>query len=95
VDGIKEEAKRSMRQDAKAIRMQTQNLIDNKNKMLLDAYNRCEEALAAVHSRMKEASKAYGDAYEEALSQQLKIVTERPPSALRLTLYGLCAFACS
>jgi hypothetical protein len=76
VDGIKEEAKRSMRQDAKAIRMQTQNLIDKKNKMLLDAHNRCEEALAAVHSRMQNASKAYGDAYEEALSQQLKIVTE-------------------
>ena len=76
VDGIKDEAKRSMRQDAKAIRMQTQNLIDKRNKMLLDAHNQCEEALSAVHSRMKDASKAYGDAYEEALNQQLQIVKE-------------------
>jgi hypothetical protein len=56
--------------------MQTQNLIDKKNRLLLDAHNQCEVALAAVHSRMKDASKAYGDAYEEALNQQLKIVTE-------------------
>jgi hypothetical protein len=59
VDEIKEQAKKSMRQDATAIRMQTQNLIDKKNRLLLDAHNRCEAALAAVHSRMKDASKAY------------------------------------
>ncbi len=69
-DEIKEQAKKSMRQDATAIRMQTQNLIDKKNRLLLDAHNQCEVALAAVHSRMKDASKAYGDAYEEALNQQ-------------------------
>jgi hypothetical protein len=77
VDEIKEHAKESMWQDATAIRMQTQNLIDKKNRLLLDTHNRCEAALAAVHSRMKDASKAYGDEYEEALNQQLKIVTER------------------
>jgi uncharacterized protein YoxC len=76
VNDIVEQAKESMSQDATAIRMQTQNLIDKKNRLLLDAHNRCEAALAAVHSRMKDASKAYGDAYEEALNQQLKIVTE-------------------
>jgi hypothetical protein len=57
VDEIKEQAKKSMRQDATAIRMQTQNLIDKKNRLLLDAHNRCEAALAAVHSRMKDASR--------------------------------------
>jgi hypothetical protein len=65
-----------MRQDATAIRRQTQNLIDKKNRLLLDSHNKCEAALAVVHSRMKDASKAYGEAYEEALNQQLKIVTE-------------------
>jgi hypothetical protein len=76
VDEIVEQAKESMSQDATAIRMQTQNFIDKKSRLLLDAHNRCEAALAAAHSRMKDASKAYGDAYEEALNQQLKIVTE-------------------
>ena len=65
-----------MSQDATAIWMQTQNFIDKKNRLLQDAHNRCEAALAAVHSRMKDASKAYGDAYEEALNQQLKTVME-------------------
>ncbi len=46
------------------------------HRLLLDAHNRCEAALAVVHSRMKDASKAYGDAYEEALDQQLKTVIE-------------------
>ncbi len=77
VDEIVEQAKESMSQDATAIRMQIQNFIDKKNRLLLDAHNRLEEAaLAAVHTRMKDASKAYGNAYEEALNQQLKIVTE-------------------
>jgi uncharacterized protein YoxC len=76
VNDIVEQAKESMSQDATAIRMQTQNFIDKKNRLLLDAHNRCEAALAAVHSRMKDASKAYGDAYEEALNQQLKIVMD-------------------
>jgi hypothetical protein len=76
VDEIVEQGKESMSQDATAIRMQTQSLIDKKSRLLLDAHNRCEAALAAVHSRMEDASKAYGDAYEEALNQQLKIVTE-------------------
>ncbi len=76
VDEIVEQAKESMSQDATAIRMQTQNFIDKKNRLLLDAHNRCEAALAVVNSRMKDASKAYGDAYEEALNQHLKIVTE-------------------
>ncbi len=39
VDEIKEQAKKSMRQDATAIRMQTQNLIDKKNRLLLDTHN--------------------------------------------------------
>jgi uncharacterized protein YoxC len=76
VDEVVEQAKESMSQDATAIRMQTQNFVDKKNRLLRDAHNRCEAALAAVHTRMKDASKAYGDAYEEALNQQLKIVTE-------------------
>ncbi len=73
VDEIVEQAKESMSQDATAIRMQTQSLIDKKNRLLLDAHNRCEAALAVVHSRMKDASKAYGDAYEEALNQHLNV----------------------
>ncbi len=58
------------------IRMRTQNLIDRKHKMLREAHRQCEEALEAVQSRMNDAFKGYGDAYEEALSQHLKIVTE-------------------
>jgi hypothetical protein len=74
VNGILEQTKESMSQDATAIRMQTQNFIDKKNRLLLDAHTRCEAALKVVHSRMEDASKAYGDAYEEALNQQLKTV---------------------
>jgi flagellar capping protein FliD len=76
VNDIMEQAKESMSQDATAIRMQTQNFIDKKNRLLSEAHTRCEATLAVVHSRMKDASKAYGDAYEEALNQQLKNVIE-------------------
>jgi hypothetical protein len=76
VNDIVEQAKESISQDATAIRMQTQNFIDKKNRLLLDAHTRCEAALEVVHSCMKNASKAYGDAYEEALNQQLKTVID-------------------
>jgi hypothetical protein len=77
VSDIVEQAKESsMSQDATAIRMQTQNFIDKKNRLLLNAHTRCEAALTVVHSRMKDASKAYGDAYAEAFNQQLKTVIE-------------------
>ena len=76
VDDIVEKAKESMSQDATAIRMQTQNLIAKQQKLCADAHVRCEAALAAANTRMKEASKAYGDAYEEALNKQLQTVVE-------------------
>ena len=76
VDEIKEQAKKSMRQDATAIRMQTQNLVDKNYRLLQDMHNKFEASLAAVHTRMKDASKVYGEAYVEALNQQLKTVTE-------------------
>ncbi len=58
------------------IRMRTQNLIDRKHQMLREQHRQCEEALASVQTRVKDAFKGYGDAYEEALGQHLKIVTE-------------------
>ncbi len=58
------------------MRMRTQSLIDRKHQMLREAHRQCEEALASVQSRMKDAFKGYGDAFDEALSQHLKIVTE-------------------
>ncbi len=76
MNDIVEQAKESMSQDATAIRMQVQNFIDKKNRLLLDAHTRCEAALAVAHSRIKDASKAYGDTYEEALNQQLRTVIE-------------------
>jgi hypothetical protein len=44
--------------------------------MLRESHRQYEEALAKVQSRIKDACNAYGDAYEEALSKQLKIVTD-------------------
>ncbi len=76
VNDIADQAKESMSQDAIAIRLQTQNLIDRKNRLLADVHTRCEAALAVAHTRMKDASKAYGEAYEEAFNQQLKTVME-------------------
>jgi hypothetical protein len=76
VDDIVEKAKESMSQDATAIRMQTQNLIAKQQKLCADAHVRCEAALAAANTRMKEASKACCDAYEEALNKQLQTVVE-------------------
>ena len=65
-----------MSQDATAIRMQTQNFIDKQHRLFADAHTRCEAALAVAHTRMKDASKVYGDAYEEALNRQLQTVLE-------------------
>ncbi len=44
--------------------------------MLRESHRECEMALASVQSRMKEAFDGYGDAYERALSEDQKIVTE-------------------
>ncbi len=44
--------------------------------MLREAHRECEEALASVQSRMKDAFNGYGDAYDKALSHHLRIVTE-------------------
>ncbi len=69
---IVEQAKERMSQDATAIQMQTQNFIDKQSRLFADTHARCEAALAANHTRMKETLRAY----EEALSQQLKTVLE-------------------
>ncbi len=58
------------------IRRRTQNLIDRNHQMLREPHRQCEETLTSVQSRMKDAFKGYGDAYEEALVQHLKTVTE-------------------
>ncbi len=76
MDDIVELAKESMSQDATAIRMKTQNFIDKQHRLFVDAHARCEEALAVAHTRMKDVSKEYGVAYEEALNRQLQAVLE-------------------
>jgi hypothetical protein len=80
VDEIKELAKESMSQDANSIRMQTATLIDKNKRILLESHDRLEANLATVRARMKErlqdASKAFTDAYEEVLNQQLKVVMD-------------------
>ena len=52
-----EQAKESMAENALAIRMQTKNFIDKRQGLLADAHTRCEEALAAAHTRMKDVSR--------------------------------------
>ena len=74
VDDIVEQAKESMSQDAIAIRMQTQNFIDKQQRLLADAHARCEEALASAHTRMKDVSREYSVAYEEALDISAKVL---------------------
>ena len=44
--------------------------------MLRESQRECKMALAAVQSRMKEAFDGYGDAFERALSEDQKVVTE-------------------
>ncbi len=71
-----EKAKDSMSQEAMAIRMQTENFIDKRQSLLADAHTRCEEALAAAHTRMRDVSREYNVAYEEALDKHLQTVLE-------------------
>jgi hypothetical protein len=72
VDEVVGQVKESMSQDATAIRMQNQSLIDKQSRLIADAHAQCEVAIAEAHARTKEASLAYG----EALNQQLKTVQE-------------------
>ncbi len=76
VDEIMEQAKESMTQDAVAIRMQTKNFIDKRQSLLADAHTRCEEALAAAQTRIRDVSREYSVAYEEALDKHLQAVLE-------------------
>ncbi len=52
------QAKERMSQDATAIRMRTQNLIDKQGRLVDDTHTRCEAALAANHVRMRETLRA-------------------------------------
>ncbi len=76
VDEIMEQAKESMAQDAIAIRMQTKDFIDKRQSLLADAHARCEEALVVAHTRMRDVSREYNVAYEEALDKHLQTVLE-------------------
>ncbi len=83
VDEIIEKAKESMLEDALAIRMHTKTLIDKRQALLADAHARCEEDLAAQHAhleaqhaRIRDVSKEYSVAYEEALDKHLQAVLE-------------------
>ena len=73
---ITEEVKRSMQEEARIFQRRTQNLIDQRNKMLRESHRECEMALTSMQSRMKEAFDGYGDAYGRALSEHQRIVTE-------------------
>ncbi len=75
-DEITEEAKRSMQEEAKVFNRRTKNLVDKKNQLLRESHRECEITLKAVQSRMKEALDGYGGAYDRALSEHRRIVTE-------------------
>ena len=72
VDEILEQSKERMTQDATATRMRTQNFIDKQSRLVEDTNARCEAALAANHTRMRDTVRAYG----EALNQQLQTVLD-------------------
>jgi hypothetical protein len=76
VEEVIEKAKESMSQDATAMRMQAQNLIDRQHRMLEDAQKGCETALALAHDRMRQATKAYEDSFADAIKRQLDNVLE-------------------
>ncbi len=78
---VVEQAKERMSQDATAIRMRTQNLIDKQSRLVDDTHARCEAALAVNHTRMRDTLLAYEEsaqvtlrAYGEVLNQKLKTV---------------------
>jgi hypothetical protein len=77
------QAKKRMSQDATAIWMRTQNSIDKQSRLVDDMHSRCEAALAANHTRMRETLRACEEsahetlrAYGEVLNQQFKTVLE-------------------
>ncbi len=74
---ITEEAKKSMQEEARTFKKRTERLCDRRRQMIRESQKECEMTLAALQSRMKEAFDGYGDAFERALSEDHKVITER------------------
>ncbi len=73
MEELVEEAKQSRSQDnAVAIRMRNQNLVDQQHRLREEARVKCESAFEEANRRMKETSDAYG----VALESQLKLLEE-------------------
>ena len=73
---ITEEAKKSMQEEARMFKKRTETICDKRRQMLRVSQKECEMALAAMQSRMKETFDGYGDAFERALSEDQKVITE-------------------